>query len=77
MDPRAAELVRAPREHKSIMAIFFFKIIVYRILKMSKHPENFLLFTILLVLLLFCIVISKFIILPDTIHSPSSAVIDE
>ena len=44
---------------------------------MSKHPENFLLFTILLVLLLFCIVISKFILLPDTIHSPSSAVIDE
>ena len=32
---------------------------------MSKHPENFLLFTILLVLLLFCIVVSKFIFSSD------------
>jgi hypothetical protein len=32
---------------------------------MSKHPENFLLFTILLVLLLFCIVVSKFVFSSD------------
>ncbi len=32
---------------------------------MSKHPENFLLFSILLVLLLFCITVSKFILLPE------------
>ncbi len=40
---------------------------------MTKHPENFLLFTILLVLLLFCITVSKFILLPENEPIPDTS----